>query len=74
MTTIKIEMTEEEVREALADYIGRQEPWASIQNIDPLDVELKVGIDHHDRQPGMSGTASFTKAIITIKGELIDIR
>ncbi len=68
MTTIKIEMTEQEVREALADYVGRCPPWAP-KKIDALDVELEVGLDHHDRQPGMSGTASFTKAIITIKGE-----
>ena len=73
MTIIKIEMNEEEVRAALAEHIMRQEVW-NWAHIDPLDVELKVGIDHHDRQPGMSGTASFTKAIITIKGELIDIR
>ena len=68
MTTIKIEMTEQEVREALADYVGRQELWAP-KKIDALDVELEVGLDHHDRQPGMSGTPSFKKAIITIKGE-----
>ncbi len=69
MTIIKIEMNEQEVREAVADYIRRQEPWASIQFIDAIDVELDVGLDYHDRQPGMSGTASFKKAIITLKGE-----
>ena len=70
MSTIKIEMTEQDVREALADYIGRHEPWAGeCYVIDALDVELEVGKVYHDRQPGHDGDPVFKKAIITIKGE-----
>ncbi len=68
MTTIKIEMNEQEVREALADYIGRQEPWASNEFIDACDVKLEVEKTFYDRQE-MDGEPVFKKAIITIKGE-----
>ena len=69
MTTIKIEMTEQDVCEALADYIGRQEPWHSeCYVIDACDVKLEVEKTFYDRQE-MDGEPVFKKAIITIKGE-----
>jgi len=68
MTTIKIEMTEQDVCEALADYVSRQKPWISQGRIiDPLDVKLEVEKTFYDRQPGMDGEPVFKKAIITIK-------
>jgi len=65
---IKLELTETDVREAIADYVNRVHPnWVDAQPVDPLDVKLEVGTEYHDRVPGHSGTPVFKKAVVTVK-------
>ena len=64
---IKLELTEKDVREAIADYVNRIHPkWVNGQEVDPLDVILEVGIQYYDRQPGCD-TPVFKKAVVTVK-------
>ncbi len=65
---IKLELTEKDVREAIADYVNRIHPhWVNDQKVDPLDVKLEIGTEYYDRQPGHTGTPVFKKAVVTVK-------
>jgi len=64
---IKIELTEQDVRKAIAEYINNRPQWVNNQHVYDNDVKLTVGREYHDRQPGDPGTEVFKKAVITVK-------
>ena len=64
MSKLKIELTEADVRKALAEYINAHYNWVETHVYDE-DVKLQVGqqYDHFDRPSGQV----FQKAVITVK-------
>lgn len=65
MSTIKIEMTEADVRKAIAEYINAHYNWVEPHIYDD-DVKIRVGRQYEDR-PGGGHTEVFQKAVITVK-------
>ena len=63
--TIKIELNENEVRSAIAEYINNRYNWVN-DHVHDEDVKLEVGMVFYDRQPGDRGTEVFKKAVVTV--------
>lgn len=64
--TIKIELTEADVRTAIAEYINNRPHWVNDQHVYDDNVKIEVGQTYEDR-PGGGSTPQFKKAVITVK-------
>lgn len=69
MSKMKIELTEQEVRTAIADYINNHYNWVNDHVYDD-DVKLEIGRSYYQRSMREStpreSTPVFKKAVITI--------
>lgn len=64
MTTLKIEMNERDVREALAEFANRHH-WINNQNVNADDVVITSKKVYYDRQSS-GDKVVFDKAVISI--------
>jgi hypothetical protein len=64
MSTLKIELSEAEIRKAIAEFVNSQYNWVEPHIYDE-DVEFHIGqqYDHYDRPSGQV----LQKAVITVK-------
>ena len=65
MMTIKVELTEAEVKKAIAHYLNDHPHWVKGQPIFDDDVKIDVGVRYEDR--GQGSYPVFNKAVVTIK-------
>ena len=65
MTTIKIELTEAQVKTAIAHYLNDKPHWVQGQHIYDDDVKIDVGIHYADW--GQGDYPKFNKAVVTLE-------
>lgn len=66
---IKIEMNENEVRKAIAEYINNRPHWVNDQHVYDDNVKIEVDQTYADR-PGDIAMPKFNKAVITLKSAI----